>query len=159
MATAQSSKSTNNITLKFTAFSHKFIQIATFFCSSAVSLWPTGFPRWKPGHFCVSTIVKHLVPLTCWHWGRTCVSAHQKHNTPPTHVRRIRNAYHGRTHGSAPTGISQHCAETDSAGVDVESAQSPPEMGNLNDKMRRSFSDHPATCRRGGPMCPPVVGI
>ena len=112
MATAQSSKSTNNITLKFTAFSHKFIQIATFFCSSAVSLWPTGFPRWKPGHFCVSTIVKHLVPLTCWHWGRTCVSAHQKHNTPPTHVRRIRNAYHGRTHRSAPTERSQRSAQT-----------------------------------------------
>ena len=31
------------------------------------------------------------------------MSAHQKHNTPPTHVRRIRNAYHGRTHRSAPT--------------------------------------------------------
>ena len=87
------------------------------------------------------------------------MSARQKHLAILSHVRRIRNAYHGRTHRSAPTGISQHCAETDSAGVDVESAQSSPEMGHLNDKMRRFFSDHPATCRRGGPMCPPVVGI
>ena len=106
MATAQSSKSTNNITLKFTAFSHKFIQIATFFCSSAVSLWPTGFPRWKPGHFCVSTIVKHLVPLTCWHWGRTCVSARGRHYEFAVGGCNTRGVSAGRTHRSAPTGVS-----------------------------------------------------
>ena len=85
------------------------------------------------------------------------MSARREHRTVSSHFGQIRNAYHRRTHRSAPTAGGKN-------GWKVPDAFCPLSAKNWVKRcilwQRRSTCSRTVlvSLRRGGPMCPPVVG-
>ncbi len=73
------------------------------------------------------------------------MSARQGHHMYPIHVWRIRSAYNGRTHGSAPTAIR-----------DVDEISKGSDQYGIYQYTGQIYgSDLTWIPRRGGPACPP----